>query len=119
VDQAGEKLDGAHRYVLTFPKGELPPVDFFWSITMYDGVTQVPIHNPIERYSIGDRTPGLKRGEDGSLSIYFQHEAPGEGRDSNWLPAPAGPFYVILRTYGPKPPLLSGEYEIPAIRKRD
>ena len=115
VDGDGNALDGKNHYVLKFPKGELPPVNYFWSLTMYDGKTQVPIHNPIERYSIGDRTPGLKLAEDGSLTIYFQNESPGKERESNWLPAPAGPFYVILRTYGPKPAMLNGSYKIPPV----
>ena len=115
VDGSDRPLDGANRYVLRFPKGALPPVAYFWSLTMYDAKTQVPIHNPIERYSIGDRTPGLTTAADGSLTIYIQHQSPGADAESNWLPAPDAPFYVILRTYGPKPELLSGSYTIPPI----
>jgi hypothetical protein len=83
---------------------------------MYDAKTQLPVHNPIERYSIGDRSPGLKTGADGSLTIYIQHESPGKELESNWLPAPNAPFYVILRTYGPKPELLDGSYKIPPVQ---
>jgi hypothetical protein len=82
---------------------------------MYDAKTQVPVKNPIERYSIGDRTPGLIKAPDGSLTIYIQHESPGKESESNWLPAPNAPFYVILRAYGPKQELLTGTYQIPAI----
>jgi hypothetical protein len=116
VDGNGQPLDGRNRYVLTFPKGALPPVNYFWSVTMYDAKTQVAVHNPIERYSIGDRTPGFKPAADGSLTIYIQHESPGKALEPNWLPAPSGPFYVILRTYGPKPALLDGSYEIPPVQ---
>jgi hypothetical protein len=116
VDGNGKPLDGKNRYTLAFPKGALPPVNFFWSVTMYDAKTQVPVHNPIERYSIGDRTPGFKPAADGSLRIYIQHEPPGKKLESNWLPAPKGPFYVILRTYGPKPALLDGSYKIPPVQ---
>ena len=89
VDGAGKQLDGASgRYVLKFPKGALPPVDYFWSLTMYDAKTQVPIENPINRYSIGDRTPGIAEAADGSLTLYVQPDKP-DGQDAaNWLPAP-------------------------------
>jgi hypothetical protein len=116
VDGNGQVLDGKNRYTLTFPPGALPPVEYFWSVTMYDAKTQVPVKNPIERYSIGDRTPGLIKARDGSLTIYIQHESPGKESESNWLPAPGAPFYVILRAYGPKQELLTGTYQIPAIR---
>jgi hypothetical protein len=116
VDGNGKPLDGKNRYTLTFPKGALPPVNFFWSVTMYDAKTGFLIHNPIERYSIGDRTAGLKKAADGSLTIHIQHESPGKALESNWLPAPEGPFYMILRTYGPKPALLDGSYKIPAVQ---
>ena len=72
--------------------------------------------NPIKRYSIGDRTPGLKTAADGSLTIHIQHESPGKESESNWLPASSGPFYVILRTYGPKQEILSGAYKIPPVQ---
>jgi hypothetical protein len=116
VDGNGQTLDGKDRYTLTFAKGALPPVNYFWSLTMYDAKTQLPVHNPIERYSIGDRSPGLNTGADGSLTICIQHESPGKELESNWLPAPDAPFYVILRTYGPKPGLLDGSYKIPPIQ---
>ena len=118
VDGAGKQLDGASgRYVLKFSKGALPPVNYFWSLTMYDAKTQVPIENPINRYSIGDRTPGIAEAADGSLTLYVQPDKP-DGQDAaNWLPAPQGPFYVILRAYGPKPEMLNGTYKIPPMTR--
>ena len=88
-------------YTFTFPKGQLPPVRFFWSLTMYDLKTRLLVDNPIDRYSIGDRTEGLKNDPDGSLTIYVQKESPGKDKESNWLPAPDGPMSIISRMYGP------------------
>lgn len=101
TDINGSLLNGANEYTLTFPAGQLPPVKFFWSITMYDTNTQLLIHNPINRYSIGDRTKGVKYNEDGSLTIYFSHKEPKEGK-TNWLPSPEGNFNLVMRLYGPK-----------------
>lgn len=118
VDGDGKQLDGANgRYVLKFPKGSLPPVNYFWSLTLYDAKTQVPIENPINRYSIGDRTPGIVKGTDGSLTIYVQADKPAGAAAANWLPAPKAPFYVILRAYGPKPAMLDGTYKIPPMSR--
>ena len=78
VDGNGQALDGKNRYELTFARGALPPVNYFWSVTMYDAKTQVAAHNPIDRYSIGDRTPGFEPAADGSLTIYIQHSSPGQ-----------------------------------------
>ena len=120
VDNTGQQLDGANgRYLLVFPKGQLPPVKFFWSVTIYDKRKGLLVRNPIERYSIGDRTPNLQISEDGSLRIYIQADAP-EGKDaSNWLPAPREPFYLCLRCYGPRPALLHGEYTVPAVIRQE
>jgi hypothetical protein len=73
--------------------------------------------NPIDRYAIGDRTPGLLRGADGSLEIWLQHERPAAARQANWLPAPAGPMRLVLRAYEPDPALLDGHYRVPAVRR--
>jgi hypothetical protein len=114
VDGNDKQLDGSKgRYVLKFPKGALPPVNYFWSLTLYDAKTQVPVENPINRYSIGDRTPGIVTANDGSLTIYVQADKPSGANAANWLPAPKAPFYVILRAYGPKPGMLDGTYKIP------
>ena len=113
TDADGDQLDGHNRYTLTF--AEDPPVDAFWSITMYDLPDFHLVANPIGRYSIGDRTPGLRRGSDGSLTIVIQHEPPAE--TSNWLPAPAAPFRPIMRLYQPRAAVLGGTYQLPPIRK--
>ena len=117
VDGDGKQLTGTHRYVLHFDKGQMPPVDAFWSITMY-GSDRFLVDNPIDRYSIGDRTEGLEYGPDGSLDVYIQQEAP-KGHESNWLPAPAGDFYVVMRMYEPKQAVLDGSYRVPPIRRVD
>jgi len=100
----GEELNcSKHDYSLTFPSGQLPPVNAFWSLTMYDGETQLLIKNPINRYLINSpMLPDLKKNPDGSLSIYIQKDSPGDAKDSNWLPAPDGPVYLVMRLYSPK-----------------
>jgi hypothetical protein len=105
-------LTGAGKYRLRFPSGQLPPVDAFWSLILY-GSDFFLVQNPINRYSIGDRTEGLTRGSDGSLEIRIQREPSEQG--TNWLPAPEGGFQLILRTYQPKPALFNGEYKLPAL----
>ena len=113
TDSDGDQLDGHNRYTITF--GEEPPVGAFWSITMYDLPDFYLVANPIGRYSIGDRTPGLRRDADGSLTIVIQHEQPAD--TSNWLPAPAAPFRPIMRLYQPEPAVMDGTYKIPPITK--
>jgi hypothetical protein len=100
----GEILDGSkHDYTLTFPAGQLPPVNAFWSVTMYDGRTQLLIKNPINRYLINSpMLPQLKKNDDGSLTLYIQKDSPGKDKESNWLPAPDGLIYLVLRMYWPK-----------------
>jgi hypothetical protein len=104
ADIAGDALDGSkHNYTITFPTGALPPVNAFWSITMYDGKTQLLIKNPINRYLINSpMLPQLKKGDDGSLTLYVQKDSPGADKESNWLPAPDGPIYLVMRLYWPK-----------------
>lgn len=119
-DADGNRLDGRNRYVLRFPKGGLPPVDAFWSLTMYKTEADMRsflVENPIARYSIGDRTKGLKYDADGSLSIYIQHDSPGPDKESNWLPAPPTVFRISLRSYQPRQALLDGKYVVPPIRR--
>jgi hypothetical protein len=101
---SGEELDGSKQnYTLTFPAGQLPPVNAFWSVTMYDGKTQLLIENPINRYLINSpMLPSMKKNADGSLSLYIQHASPGTDKESNWLPAPNGPIYLAMRMYWPK-----------------
>lgn len=114
-DVSGQPLDGANHYTMRFEKGQLPPVDGFWSLTMYDGKTFFMVENPKRRYSIGNQTPGLKFAPDGSLTLYIQHQSPGADEEANWLPAPAGSFDVHLRTYIPQKPLLDGSYKLPPL----
>jgi hypothetical protein len=104
VDAAGETLDGSkHNYTITFAAGELPPVNAFWSVTMYDGKSQLLIKNPIDRYLINSpMLPNMKTNADGSLTLYIQHESPGAEKESNWLPAPNDTIYLVMRLYWPK-----------------
>jgi len=105
-DGTEAELDGSeHNYTLTFAKGELPPVNAFWSVTMYDGKTQLLIENPINRYLINSpMLPGLKKNPDGSLTLYIQKDAPSADKKANWLPAPNGQIYMVMRLYWPKQP---------------
>jgi hypothetical protein len=114
-DADGEPLTGAHRYVIRFPKGGLPPVGAFWSLTMYNA-RQSFVANPIDRYAIGDRDK-LTFGDDGSLSLYLQHDSPGPEKASNWLPAPEGSFNVFMRLYWPKREILDGAWKPQAIER--
>jgi hypothetical protein len=100
----GTPLDGSkHNYTLTFGAGQLPPVNAFWSVTMYDGKTQLLIDNPINRYLINSpMLPGMKKNKDGSLTIYVQKDTPSGDKKPNWLPAPDGPIYMVMRLYWPK-----------------
>lgn len=112
----GQPADGSKTYVVHFAAGALPPVDAFWSITMYDN-DGFQIGNPLDRYAIGDRDP-LTFGPDGSLDIWVQHENPGEDRVANWLPAPAGGFSLCLRLYAPHPEALDGRWNPPPLAVR-
>lgn len=114
-DASGEQFDGSHRYVLRFPAGRLPPVDAFWSVSIY-GSDFCFADNPIRRYAIGDRSRDLRYGADGSLDILIQHTEPSLGI-SNWLPAPMGRFYLILRLYHPREAILSRNYVIPPVER--
>jgi hypothetical protein len=117
TDADGRPLEGEKRYVLYFSKAELPPVDAFWSATMYDAAG-FQVANELNRFAIGDRD-ALKYNTDGSLDIYIQHESPGKDKESNWLPSPAkgGPLGVTMRLYAPKPQVLDGRWVPPAIKK--
>ncbi|MFO0874132.1 MAG: DUF1254 domain-containing protein [Phycisphaerales bacterium] len=119
TDSDGNKPDcSTTRYTLTFPKGQLPPVNAFWSVTMYDAKTQLLIDNPINRYLINSpMVPDLKRNEDGSLTIYIQKDSPGKEKESNWLPAPNGPIYVAMRLYWPKDEAIKGGWKPPSLQR--
>jgi len=114
-DAEGERLDGRRSYSIRFD--EPPPVEAFWSITMYDIPRYYLVANPINRYSIGDRTPGLRHDDDGSLTITIQHDPPASELRSNWLPAPAAEFRPVMRMYQPGPAVLDGSYRPPPIRR--
>jgi hypothetical protein len=103
-DSTGQALDGSkHNYTITFAPGALPPVNAFWSVTMYDGKTQFLIKNPINRYLINSpMLSSMKKNADGSLTLYIQKDSPGGAKQSNWLPAPDGPIYMVMRLYWPK-----------------
>ena len=123
----GSELDGSkHKYTLTFAKGQYPPVNAFWSVTMYDGKTQLLIKNPINRYLINSpMLPGMKQNKDGSLTLYVQKDSPGKAKESNWLPAPNGPIYMVMRLYWPRPeppsilPPGAGTWNPPALVQAD
>ncbi|WP_109126673.1 DUF1254 domain-containing protein [Dyella sp. C11] len=118
-DAQGQPLDGsAHNYTLHFAKGQLPPVNAFWSITMYDLPKQLLVKNPINRYLINSpMLPQLKTDADGGLTIYIQADSPGKDKESNWLPAPKGPFVAFMRYYWPKASLLNGQWKTPSIQR--
>jgi hypothetical protein len=103
-DGDGQKLDGSkNNYTLTFPAGQEPPVNAFWSITMYDGKTQLLIENPINRYLVNSpMLPNMKKNANGSLTLYIQNKSPGADKEANWLPAPNGDIYLVMRLYWPK-----------------
>src|SRR4051794_5377508 len=115
TDAEARPLDGAGRYVIRFPKSI--PAKAFWSLTMYDA-DYFMVENDIHRYAIGDRTPGLRRAPDGSLTLYLQHDRPGDpAQQANWLPAPAGPFRLMLRLYEPDPTVSDGTWKPPAVER--
>ena len=117
-DADGEKYNGANKYVMRFPKGQLPPTEGFWSLTMYDS-KYFFVNNPLNRYSISARQE-LKVNPDGSTDLYIQNESPGEDKEANWLPAPAGEFILMLRMYWPdekKPSIIDGTWTVPPVRK--
>jgi hypothetical protein len=115
VDLGGHLLDGSQaRYTLTFAAGKFPPVKAFWSLTMYSLPDQLLVANSIDRYLINSpMLPNLRLGADGSLTIYIQKDAPGDDKDANWLPAPDGPFLMILRLYWPEQAVLDNAWEAP------
>ena len=115
ADADGRPLSGEHRYTLRFAAGGEPPVDAFWSLTMYDDRDCMLVPNALDRHRIGDRSRGLVREPDGALVLHLQHASPGPQREANWLPAPAGRFYVTLRAYQPRPEILDGRWRPPAI----
>ena len=121
IDAEQQPLDAsANRYTVAFAAGQLPPVKAFWSLTMYDGQTQLFIDNPLDRYLLNSTIMDqLRMGEDGSLTLYIQKESPGKNHERNWLPAPNGPFYMVLRLYGPAPEALDGTWTPPSVERAE
>jgi hypothetical protein len=120
IDADGKKLDGTNRYTVHFATGQLPPVNAFWSLTMYEMPASLLSANPLNRYLINSpMLPSLKRDADGGLTLYIQHESPGSEKESNWLPAPAGPFMCAMRLYWPTEEALSGQWKAPAMRRAE
>jgi len=123
TDGTGKTLDTSKRnYTLTFPAGKLPPVNAFWSVTMYDGKSQLLIKNPLNRYLINSpMLSAMKNNADGSLTLYIQKDSPGKAKESNWLPAPDDTAYLLMRLYWPKttPPSIlpagEGSWQPPAL----
>jgi hypothetical protein len=118
TDADGEPYDGAYSYVMHFGKGQMPPAQAFWSLTMYDG-QYFFVDNPLNRYTLSSRNTFVTN-PDGSVDLYLQHENPGPGKEANWLPAPAGRFILMLRLYWPRetpPSIIDGSWTIPAVRK--
>ena len=115
TDAEGIPLNGAENmYTVTFQQDELPPVRAFWSLTMYDGQTQLFIHNSLDRYLLNSSMKDYYvYGDDGSLTLYIQKDSPGAELESNWLPAPDGPFYSVMRLYGPEEAALQGDWVNP------
>ncbi|MFB7452417.1 DUF1214 domain-containing protein [Streptomyces sp. NPDC056194] len=105
-----------HDHVLRFPPGQLPPARFFWSVTLYRLPERLLVANEIDRYSIGDRTPGLVYDDDGGLTLYVRKERPSDPKQAaNWLPAPDGPSSLVVRLYGPEPSVLDGSWRLPPL----
>lgn len=118
VDSKGQPLSGTNQYTLYFAPGEYPPVKAFWSITMYDLPQSLLVANPINRYLINSpMLPEMKKDADGGLTIYVQNESPGKEKESNWLPAPKGPFAMYMRLYWPAKAALDGSWTAPKLSK--
>jgi hypothetical protein len=115
ADSEGKPLDGASNYTIHFDKGEIPPVEAFWSITLYDN-DGFQVANSLNRFAVSSWMP-FKYNPDGSLDLYFQNESPGADKAANWLPAPKGPFNLTMRLYAPKSAALTGKWNPPPVTK--
>jgi hypothetical protein len=113
ADETGKPLDGANKYTLHFEKGETPPANAFWSVTLYDA-EDFQVANSLNRFNLSSWMP-LKYNGDGSLDLYFQNESPSADKEANWLPAPKGPFNLIMRLYGPRSEALTGKWNPPPV----
>jgi hypothetical protein len=120
LDAGGEKLNGANRYSVYFAPGQLPPVNAFWSLTMYDLPASLLVANPINRYLLNSpMLPQFVKDADGGVTFYVQNESPGKDKEPNWLPAPKGPFFIAMRLYWPKEAALDGTWKQPPMTKAD
>jgi hypothetical protein len=118
IDAEGKKLDGTNRYTVRFAPGQLPPVNAFWSMTMYELPASLLVANPLNRYLINSpMLPNLKLDADGGLTLLIQNESPGADKEANWLPAPKGPFIMFMRLYWPKPEALEGKWTAPPLKR--
>jgi hypothetical protein len=115
ADETGKPLDGANKYTLHFDKGATPPVNAFWSITLYDA-DGFQVGNSLNRFAVSSWMP-FKYNPDGSLDLYFQNDSPGAGKEANWLPAPKGTFNLTMRLYAPKSDILTGKWNPPPVTK--
>jgi hypothetical protein len=115
ADEAGKPLDGANKYTLHFEKGATPPARAFWSITLYDN-EGFQVANSLNRFAVSSWM-SFKYGADGSLDLYFQNESPGADKEANWLPAPKGPFNVMMRVYAPRSEALTGKWNPPPVKR--
>jgi len=118
-DAEGQPLDASkHRYVLRFAPGQLPPARAFWSLTMYDLPGEFLVANSLNRYLVNSpMLPNLKRDADGGLTLYIQHDSPGQDKEANWLPAPKRAFFMVMRIYWPKPEVLDGRWKQPPLER--
>jgi hypothetical protein len=118
VDETKQKLDGANRYTMRFAPNQLPPVNAFWSLTMYEMPSSLLVANPLNRYLLNSpMLPKFKRDADGGLTLLIQHESPGKDMEANWLPAPKGPFVMAMRLYWPKEEATQGKWTAPPLKK--
>jgi hypothetical protein len=118
VDTEKQKLEGTNKYTVHFAPGQLPPVNAFWSLTMYEMPQSLLVANPINRYLLNSpMLPQFKKDADGGLTLHIQNESPGKDKEANWLPAPKGPFVMAMRLYWPKEQATEGKWEAPLAEK--
>jgi hypothetical protein len=116
TDSDGKQMNGSSTYSVTFPAGQLPPVDGFWSMTLYNEHHFFNT-NPLKRYSLGTKNKTLQNNSDGSLTLYAGAKSPGKDKETNWLPAPAAPFSLYIRCYWPKQEVISAAWTPPQVKK--
>jgi hypothetical protein len=120
IDADGQKLDGSKRYAVRFAPGQLPPVNAFWSLTMYELPSSLLVANPLNRYLLNSpMLPQFKKDADGGLTLLIQNESPEKDKEANWLPAPKGPFVMFLRLYSPKEEAMQGKWIAPPLTRSD